>query len=166
MSANNLISKIRTLDEKNKLDGELDLMLAHIYENKDTSLASVLRSQIRAWVSDEIVPNLGENSDDNEKYLKTLKTELDKLRILSLKIAFEPTETSIDKFSSYVKNTIADDIIIDFEIDPRIYGGAQITFNGEYRDFSLKRLFDDEYAQKETELKELVSKNHNLRSKK
>ena len=69
-----------------------------------------------------------------------------------MKLSFEPTEVSLDKFHAYLNEILPGGAILDIEYDPSILGGAQITWGGEFRDFSLKRLFESEYEAKQKEL--------------
>lgn len=155
----NLLSKIRTTEERDKLELELDLLLSNLYEHQGTGLDSALRTKVRNWVATEIRTELPDVSDVGlaQNYIKNLKGELSKLKTLKLKIAFEPTDSSIDKFSDFAHRYIGRDVLIDFEIDPQIFGGAEITYEGEYRDLSLKRLFESEYKEKEAELQKLLT---------
>lgn len=165
---NTLLSKIRTTAERDQVNSELDLLITNLYEHGGSSLDSVLRTQIRSWVAEIIRKGMPEGNDIEkaESYLKSLKDSLTKLKVLNLTIAFEPTDSSIDKFSDFVNknrsNASGPDgsqarrVILDFEIDPKIYGGAEITYDGNYRDFSLKRLFEEEYKAQEGELMSII----------
>jgi hypothetical protein len=181
----NLFARIRTTDERDRLDHELDQLLTSLYENKVPaensnitsegipsdippelsngklkSMGVALRTQVRSWVAEIILEELPDSIDAAEEYLKSLKDKLAKLKKLKLVVAFEPTDSSIDKFIGFVHKNISQDVILEFEIDPQIYGGAQITYQGEYRDLSLKRLYESEYKEKEVELKKVIASKH------
>ena len=151
-----LIAKIRTTDEREKLNEELDLLLESLYREKGAGFESTMFSKIRYWVSEIIKSEVSNNSSEIEIYLKEIISHMGNLKVLSLKLAFEPTDTSIDKFFAFVRKNVGEGIILSFEYDPRLLGGAVITYKGEYRDFSLRRLFENEYKLKEKELLKVV----------
>jgi hypothetical protein len=152
----NIISRIRTTDERDALIAEIDMLLANLYEHKGAGFTSALHSQVRVWVAEELRNGIPENIDAVENYLKSMKERLEKLKVISLKIAFEPTDSSIDKFSDFSRKNISPDVILDITTDAKIYGGAEITYNGEFRDFSLKRLFQEEYSKQKDELMKII----------
>jgi len=155
---NPLISRIRTTEERDSLIAEIDILLAAVYEHKGAGLDSALKNRVRYWVAELIRGHIPPDPDAAENYLRDLKDRLTGLKTLGLRIAFEPTDSTIDKLISYVRKSITKEIILDVEIDPGIFGGAQITYMGEFRDFSLKRLFEEEYKKKESELATIVKR--------
>jgi hypothetical protein len=156
----NLIAKVRTLDDRQRLEEELELLLGKLYEEKEASggIEAVLRGSVRSWVAEEIRPMVLQDLKNAEEYLRALKEALDKMRVIKLKIAFEPTESTIDKLSLFVKRRVGEDVVLDFEVDPFVFGGAEIAFDGKYRDFTLRRVFDEEYKRKEQELRDILNR--------
>ena len=153
-----LLSKIRTTGERDKLETELDVLLSNLFEHKGQGFEIALRTQVRSWVAAEIQNGLPDSVDAIQGYLTSWQDKLSKLKTLKLKIAFEPTDSSIDKFLDFTRKNIANDVILNIEVDPAIYGGAEITYEGQYRDYSLKRLFNEEYRAQEEELKKILGK--------
>ena len=153
-----LTSRIRTTEERDKLNEELDILLANLYEHKGAGLESALRTQVRSWVAEDIRANIPEHIEEVEKYLKGIKTAFEKLPVLKLTIAFDPTDSSIDKFLSFARKNVSEEILLELEVNPLIFGGCEITYKGEFRDFSLKRLFETEYKAKEEDLMKIVNK--------
>ena len=151
-----LVTKIRTLEERDKLKEEIVLLLDSLYTQKGEGVESTLSSQVRFWVSEIIKTESSNNLGEIESYLKDILSQLSQFKTLSLRLAFEPTNASIDKFITFTRKNIGMEVILDFDYDPRILGGAVITYEGEYRDFSLKRLFETEYAEKSTEVLKIM----------
>ncbi len=166
-----LLSHIRTVEERDRLLAEVDLLMSSIYEEQGKGFEKVLKSKIRFWVMEIIKDEVENDNLKIEKYLKGLKTDLIEMKTISLKLAFEPTEISIDKFHDYIKNNIkiyansettathAEEfrgVILDISYDPNILGGAAITWKGEYRDFSLQRLFEEEYEAKKPDILKIM----------
>lgn len=151
-----LFQRIRTTEEKDELLREVELMLNSLFEEKGRGFESCLKNKIRFWVSEIVVSETGKDMASIEKYLTGLKSALENFGTLKLTLAFEPSDVSIDKFAEFVKRNIGEGIVIDLEYDSRILGGALITYKGEYRDLSLKRLFEDEYKQKQPEIMKIM----------
>jgi len=138
-----LITKVRTVEERDMLKKELETLLDSLYTEKGSGFESALKSKGRFWVS-EIIRNESSGGPDA------------KFKVLTLRLAFEPTDTSIDKFIAFTRKNVGESVILDFEYYPRLLGGAVITYEGEYRDFSLKRIFESEYAEKSTEVLKMM----------
>jgi F0F1-type ATP synthase delta subunit len=151
-----IISKIGTVEERDKILAEIKILTASLYEDQGNGFNSSLNSQVRAWVSEAIKKEAPNEINDVGNYLKELSAKLVELKVISLKIAFEPTRSSIDKFTAFIRKRVGDDVLLDFEFDPSILGGAVVINNGIYKDFSLKRLFDSEFEIKHDELMKMV----------
>ncbi len=149
-----LFSHIRTVEERDFLINEADSMLNSLYQ--EGGLERVLKAQVRYWVSEIVREELPADQAAREKYFKELKEVLGKIKIVNLKLAFEPTDISIDKFFTYVKDIVKEPVILNFEYNPTILGGAEVTWKGEYRDFSLKRVFEEEYDSKKSEILKMM----------
>ena len=153
-----LISKIRTVDEKEKLSQEVGLLLDSLYKEKGNGFYTSLKSQVRLWVSEIINSEAqqgGADIDKIEAYLKDIQKRLDALEVVTLTLSFEPTDATIDKFTKVIRGG-RENTILDFSYDPAVLGGAIVSFKGEYRDFSLKRLYESEYKTKEEEVLKIM----------
>lgn len=149
-----IINNIRTTEERDKLTTEIDIMLASLYQAG--ALDRALNSQVRSWVAQIVRSELPSDLSQGESYLRAIKEEIEKIKVIELKLAFEPTEVTIDKISAYLRESLQTPVLISFEYDPRILGGAEIKLGGEYRDFTLRRLFEEEYKKEEKELIKLM----------
>lgn len=152
-----LIERIRTTDEKDLLLGEIQLLLTSAYE-ADAGFDSTLKSKVRSWVSTAIKNDLAANQIGQKDYLEGLKKRLAGLKVLTLILAFEPTDVSIDKFIFFARENIDNDIILETQFDPKILGGVIIIFQGRYKDFSLKKILTSEFEKRKGELISLVYK--------
>lgn len=147
-----ILSHIRTKDEAKILSNEIDLLMDALYKEGGAGFESTLHAKVRSWVSEEMQKDWGDEEPDKEGYLKKLKEELYSLKPVKLTLAFEPTDASLDKFFGYVRQNIGEGIILEINYDPSILAGAQVAFEGEYRDFSLKRVYEDEMGRMKEEI--------------
>lgn len=147
-----LFSRVRTIEERSKLVSEIDLLLSSIYEDQGKGFESCLKNKVRHWVSEIVRSEISNDPSAMHEYLGQVKNELEKLEVIKLTLAFEPSDATIDKFFDFVAKNVEERVVLEFEFDARILGGALITYKGEYRDFSLKRLFEEEYLEKEKDI--------------
>ena len=141
-----IIQQLRTKEETYQLLDEVDLLLKTIYQN--TSMYDdVLCNDIRKWVKDMITNEMEKEKKGKEEYLEGLKGDIDKLKVLDLNISFEPSSSTVDHVSSWVRQNLGETIIINFIYDPKIIAGATISYNGRYIDLSLLTKFNQSFAE-------------------
>ena len=153
-----ILENVKTTGDKEKLTDELEKLAESLFEEKGTGFESCLKNNIRSWVAELIRAEITENQKDPGTYLDGLKIKLAELKEISLTLAFEPSESSIDKFFFFVRENVGKDLILDIKYEPRILGGAIVVFEGVYRDLSLKRLYDSEFLRREKDLLTLIFK--------
>ena len=74
-------------------------------------------------------------------FLATIMTQCSSLPVLSLTVAFEPKEQTLQALSEWCLINIKKQLLFDIKIDPTLIAGATITLNGKYGDFSIKQKF-------------------------
>ncbi len=114
-----------TKDQIDVLKQEIDILISNKYQSTKTEL-----------VRDSTLQELEKRKGDLENW----KLEIENLRELHLTLAYEPTRTNILTFSNWTKKNVAEDVILDINVDQRIVGGAQIVWNGKYQDYSLTEI--------------------------
>jgi F0F1-type ATP synthase delta subunit len=150
-----VLSQIRTKEEKNIFQGEIDLLKKSLFEQEE-NFEHVLGSKVRSKISQAIRPELEKESVDKKAYLLGLENELNKLTPLALTIAFEPCDSTISKIFDWVGANLGSNYLLDIQQDNSILGGIIITFKGEYRDYSLKSKLDQYLSQNKENLLSLV----------
>jgi hypothetical protein len=146
-----LLAHIKTVQEADEIVGEIEMLLESLYEKDADGFKSVLKHRIRYWVADYLKRGL-EKETDAEAYLKSLEKQIKGLEELNLTLAYEPTEDALERFSSYVKQNIGSHVLLRISYDPNIIGGAIVIYEGEYRDFSFKRIFESQFETSKSEI--------------
>jgi hypothetical protein len=141
-----IIQQLRTKEETYYLLDEVDLLLKTIYRST-SKYDDVLINDTRKWVADIITNEMEKEKIGKEEYLKGLKGEINKLKVLDLTISFEPSNSTVNHISSWVKENLGETIIINFINDPKIIAGAMISYNGRYIDLSLLTKFNQSFAE-------------------
>lgn len=136
-----LLQKLRTKDDLETLRGELDVLRNAMYQS-DTNYPEVLKNEVRGWVS-EIIGRESKDMDAKE-YLDEIDKSLSSVPILVVAISFEPSEKFIEKLSSWLKDNISKDLVIDILFNMQLIGGIQLSFRGKYLDLSLRKKISKE----------------------
>lgn len=134
-----ILSTIRTKQELDLLSQEIDLLSASLYKDHGTSFETILEGSVRAKVSAEIKNALRKNQTKKSEFLKGLSAELKKLKVLKLALAIEPTEKSIGKIFGWVEVNVGKGVVLDISFDKELIAGTIISYQGEYRDYSVKK---------------------------
>ena len=141
-----IIHKLSTKEETYQLLDEVNSLLNSLYQST-TDYDDVLINGTRKWVADMITNEMEKEKIGKEEYLKGLKVEINKLKIMDLTISFEPSSSTVNHISSWVKENLGESIIINFINDPKIIAGATISYNGRYIDLSLLAKFNQSFAE-------------------
>jgi hypothetical protein len=145
------IAQIRTVEEMYQLQEEIELLKECLDTKDNWDLETSLSGKVRAKFAEIFRKGLS-GSSDRLSYLNGLSDNLNALKVLKMTLAFEPTSSFIDKLNYFVRQNAGKDIILDIISDPTIGGGAIITYEGNYRDFSLVRFMEIELVQRRTDI--------------
>lgn len=107
-------------------------LLKHFGMKKKDKFISLLRNnKINIYVNSEL-----------ETFFAKIQKRIADLPILSLIVAFEPTEETFKILSDWFLLNIKREVLLDITIDTKILGGATVSFKGKYGDYSIKPKFD------------------------
>lgn len=147
---------VRTTDEGREMDIAIDKLLKSLYE-KEGSFDDTLNS-INLRLAGEIREKLLKNKIDVknktgvEKFLREVREKIKESKILYITIAFEPTENTINRLFSWILKNAGDNILLDIQVDKNILGGALISFNGLYKDYSLNTAVSGIFRERKKEI--------------
>jgi hypothetical protein len=82
------------------------------------------------------------SNSDLKTFFEKIQATISNLPLLSLVIAFEPTEDTLKMLSEWLLLNIHKEVLFDISIDTKIIAGATISFNGKFADCSIKPKFD------------------------
>ncbi|CAN5286763.1 hypothetical protein BH10PAT2_BH10PAT2_4280 [soil metagenome] len=145
---NSLADLVNTTDDLRTIQKEVELIKESVYSTGKKGMSNVLHEQVRAKVAKIIEPALTEKPAHT---LDELATELQALPIIRMNIAFQPTQSTIEKITGWLRSNTEQKWILDLVINPEVGAGTVIEVNGYYRDYSLK--------QKMTQAVEAATKN-------
>ncbi len=143
-----IIELIKTVEERNELYSEIDLVSQALF--REGELKNVLENQISIVLKDYIGEgNARELISDK---LSELKKLLDGLEIVKLNLAFEHSESTVDKIIAYLRKNLSEKIILEIHYEPNILGGVIFEFKGIYRDYTLKTKLEEVFKNKKEKL--------------
>jgi len=146
-----ILSRIRTTEDQEKILEEIDLLLSSFYQDKGMGFDSTLRTKVRFWFSSILKEEFSKEKVDKEEFLNTLRQKVLDMEKVYLTLAFEPSIDTLDRISGLIRTFIGKPCLIDFSFDPRLIGGVEIIYKGEYRDFSFRRIFEEEFEKSREE---------------
>ena len=122
-----------------------DIDLTSSYINKvDQNITLIKRIQdkvsrefydsMSSFEKEGLLPNTKKSQSE---FLSELKIFSLKLPVCKLTIAFHPGKEFLKKTSDWFYTLINKKIILDTTVKESIIGGAEIEFDGEYRDFTF-----------------------------
>lgn len=112
------------------------------------NLEKALMEQFGIEKKDKFTALLRDNnvSIDSIEVLKIFFTKIQEsianMTILPIIIAFEPKEQTLKTLSDWFLMNLKKQMLFDIKVDKNIIGGAAITYNGKFMDFSVKSKFD------------------------
>lgn len=153
-----IITSLRTKEDLNQLSSEIDTLLASIFESANQSFDKALRAisiENAKKINDTISKN-GIQTTDKElikNFLEGLKKLLGKFKTIRLIISFEPSYSAIENIHNWVISNLGEGFLLDIETNKSLLGGAIIVFDGNYKDFSLKKTLEETFENKREEIK-------------
>jgi len=100
--------------------------------------------------------------------IKTRQTNLDipnvqvSSKVVNLVLAFSPEKKLFSHLKLWVKENVNPDAVLDISVDQSILAGALITYNGYYKDFSLKKKVQEAFSQNRKEIEQKLRLNEGL----
>lgn len=142
-----VLSRLKTKKECQELLSEIDILINSLYTQQDGGFESALHTHVRAWVAKSILEDLASGNKNKEEYLKNIREEAEKIDPIVICVAYDPPDSSIELWSEIIKKNRGSNSIIDIHFDPELIAGAKITCGGKYKDYTLKKTFN-EYMEK------------------
>src|SRR3989338_7024541 len=137
-----IMALIRTRDEQEFVQEAVSMLERSV--NQPTTFGKIIQSRVPehcAHAMNRVFEDeaLKGNTEQLRKFLETLKKSIGAMRVLTLDIAFSPSEKDIDAINSWVVGNVGSDVVLDFTHDATIGGGAKIMFEGRYTEKTLDR---------------------------
>lgn len=139
--SSDLLTTLQTTADRDLLRTELGLLKDALFKTKANSFADTLKREVRASVATVIERELRTQEAQSEKYLTDVLSQMNSIPVLELNIAFQPTQSNIEQFSTQAVTMIGTPVLLKLTVQPEVIGGAVVIWNGHYHDASLKTKF-------------------------
>ncbi len=139
------LSLVRTDSEKRVLINEIDILINSLYSLGANSLKNTLEKNIRSETS-SLFQKAYEKERNYLGFLKALRQLTLELKEINITIAVDPSNEIIDTVHSWLESNIGKSLIINFEKNESLIGGAQISYMGKYFELTLKKELENELA--------------------
>lgn len=84
------------------------------------------------------------NNDNVYKIFEDFDKEILKVKILIIYITFDPDAESITQIGQYARKIFNNSsLLLDFKYDPKLIAGAALSWNGLYKDYSLRAKIEE-----------------------
>lgn len=149
---------IKTREQLEEFSSEIDNILSSLFKVKNKNIEEILNNTVGQKTLEIVKKLVQENKIDSSDYnsldklLNGIKQDFKKIRILKMSLAIDPTSEIIDHLFDWVKKNLGEGIILDIDKNETILGGAVISFDGMYKDLSLKRTLEETFKNKKAEI--------------
>lgn len=129
------LNAIFTISDQEEFLSAIDILRNSLY-SKDIDLKNSLKKIDVRFAT--VIQEYLENAADKGKLLDELRLSVKSMRVLNLRLGYVYDLEFAAQMGDWVKDNIGGDVVLELEIDPSLIGGAQVSFNGVFRDYSLK----------------------------
>ena len=130
----------------------LTIILKKVFE-KEFNPEKIFMEQFGIEKKDKFMTLLRDNNVnpqsrlDIKNFMEKILERINVLPVISLVLAFEPNEHTLQLFSRWFTLNTNKQVLFDIKVDKKLIAGAAILSNGKYLDFSIKPEFDVIFAQ-------------------
>jgi len=87
-----------------------------------------------------------------QNFLKELQQRVENIPVIMLHFAFNPKEEILRSVLNWFLENLKKEVVLDIEVDQNLIGGAVVVYNGIYKDYSLRKKFEDKIKMGEIKL--------------
>jgi len=132
-------------DDLRDLTRQIDEVIGIIYVDDKKALMEKLTGRLPQHIFDIIAglfanKILSGNPKDVEEYFISLNSYLAKIPTVRLTIAFEPSAEFSKTLSFWFEKNLGKKVVCDIRVRKEIIAGAQVEYNGKYKDYSKAKL--------------------------
>lgn len=157
-----LLSLIKTTLEAQHALQEIDILMTHLYRIESGAPDEILAKYVSHDFAVSLIRSFKRNNvswqeqEQTKDFLFGLKKSIEALKVLKLTLAFKPASHMVLLFSGRVRAELGQYILLDFSYDPSIMGGAIISFQGVYKNFTLKKRIADVFEKQREKIWSII----------
>ncbi len=139
----NVFNSIYTVSELQLFYKEIDHIVSSLFSDS-SSISDILEKSLSPEKKEVIINYLENEHVDiknpvliQESLLK-LKKEGDKIPVVNLTLAFEPTQSILKNMSLWFLRRIQKKVVLNITLERTVLGGAFISYDGKYKDYTIQ----------------------------
>ena len=146
-----ILQKIRTTADAARLSEQIDTVLNDLFTLTNGNMANSIDENLSQELGSEIKSSFiehglsWEHHEEVKSYFLTLKEELSKCKVITLTLAYHPTEKQLKRLKNWTITQLEGNHIFEIEHDESILGGTIMIINGHYLDLSLKKKIEEHF---------------------
>lgn len=155
------IRMVRTKEEKDILRDQIMMLEATLFRPESEDFEKILKTRLPKHIAEAMRDILSqsplkENPAAMKDFFQNLKDTIDILPFLKLSLSFSPSEEMIQRLHEWVEKNLGIGILLDISYDTLILGGAQIIFQGKYKELTLSQMITDVLAKEKINVLKLI----------
>jgi F0F1-type ATP synthase delta subunit len=144
-----ILGIVTTKDEANQLQIEITNLIEALYGNKpfeelvDEYISYEKKDTLHSLLKKHQIDI--KNTSQTQHFLQEIKDTVPTIPVVGITIAFSPKKQLLSTLSGWFVVHTKKAVLIDISIDRFLLGGIIITYNGLYKDYSLKKYMEEKY---------------------
>jgi F0F1-type ATP synthase delta subunit len=140
------ITKSQAADFRDRLTSVIERMYS-----ADFNAEKILGEEFGVGRRDKLIRLMYEKKVINLKtFFQSIIDDIDNLSVIYLSLAIEPGESILKAISLWFVINTGKQILIDYKIERDLIAGAAINYQGKFKDYSIKPVFDEMVMRKIT----------------
>jgi F0F1-type ATP synthase delta subunit len=141
MSSDNLVglmNDVWTRDDWVRLLREVELVEENLFKTDGSTLEEILQKEVRKGLADLLT---GQNMSiyNIKNQLREIKVLLKGMKFMKIYTSVDPTLEMVKSMRAWVEKNVGAGIIFDIKVNPDLIGGIVLSWEGKYRDYSLRK---------------------------
>jgi hypothetical protein len=156
----NIISNVRTTSERDVIYAGIETLMDSLYRSDGRGIADIIDTDMPHSVAKPLklsfksLPDL--SVETAKQFLDGLRDALLQLPVLTLEVAFDPTDETVATLIAWVRENIGPSVILELSVDRSLLGGARIAFGGRFLEKNLAYLIEDALQQKQDSIQQIL----------
>lgn len=144
-----IVASVNTSDEANKVISDFETLSASLFSSKKEKVAKKMEKLLPFEIAKGMTRYCKERKIDLEEretckqLLDEISKALHRLPIITLYLAFSPTEQYVKKLGTLLYGYCKQKVLLEIIVEKVVLGGAVIAWKGVYKDFSLRKTIDE-----------------------
>ena len=159
MNYESVYSNIRSTAERGTIYAAIEVLVDALYK-KEADIGRLIETEMPSAVVQPLKKALASlpvtSATAVQEYLEGLREELSMLEVLSLEIAFDPTEETMAVLTAWIREHIGARVIMELSVDRGLFGGARVSYEGQYKEINLAMLIESIMRQQQESIHGLL----------